>query len=376
LLKHAEITGYPNPGYNTTRLTGWPFFSLSSIDADLGSMTEHVVLYDVNFHDNGVWPPTYETGRHAINSSGNARYVWVLGSVFVRNPEDGIQLMTQGGRNTASYWYMGGNSFSQLGENGIDLKLSSDIIISQNTFFDIDQTDWLGGHGSDGAAIVINDEGPPDRAWVLYNHFYDCGRGVRSQSPGSHYIIGNLIHDANINNNGLGDAIWSAASEMNVVDNTIYNVYEGIVLMHGQSSSTVHGNIVSELLDNSNYCINLNQNYFDGQATNNIYYDSDGSCHASRVYGVDGNLLNTNPLIVNPAGGNFSLQAGSPAINESLESPVYDLYFATYGLDIKKDNPGLFRPQGSAWDIGAFEYDEGTLPDTTPPSAPTGLSVL
>jgi hypothetical protein len=37
------------------------------------------------------------------------------------------------------------------------------------------------------------------------------------------------------------------------------------------------------------------------------------------------------------------------------------------------DKNGVSRPQGSAWGIGAYEYVQGG--DTTPPAAPTGLSV-
>jgi parallel beta-helix repeat protein len=52
-----------------------------------------------------------------------------------------------------------------------------------------------------------------------------------------------------------------------------------------------------------------------------------------------------NPLLVNPSGGNYALQAGSPAINTGLtlsEVPV--------------DIIGTARPQGGAYDMGPYEY--------------------
>jgi len=36
---------------------------------------------------------------------------------------------------------------------------------------------------------------------------------------------------------------------------------------------------------------------------------------------------------------------------------------------------GVSRPQGSAWDIGAYEYTGGTPPDVTPPAAPSGITI-
>jgi hypothetical protein len=36
-------------------------------------------------------------------------------------------------------------------------------------------------------------------------------------------------------------------------------------------------------------------------------------------------------------------------------SSVYATFQAKYGIDISKDRDGVSRPQGGAWDIGAYE---------------------
>lgn len=63
----------------------------------------------------------------------------------------------------------------------------------------------------------------------------------------------------------------------------------------------------------------------------------------------------SNPLFNNLSGGDFHLLSGSPAINTGL----------TVG-SVPVDHDGVARPQGGAYDIGAFEFSSGTSTSTTP----------
>lgn len=85
------------------------------------------------------------------------------------------------------------------------------------------------------------------------------------------------------------------------------------------------------------------------------------------------NCSNANSLRINTSSNNFSLQANSPARNAGIASDVYQTFFNLHGIDIAKDLAGTFSPQGSAWDIGAYEYDEG---NTVAQNSPTNHSVL
>jgi hypothetical protein len=56
------------------------------------------------------------------------------------------------------------------------------------------------------------------------------------------------------------------------------------------------------------------------------------------------NLVGVNPVFVNPSSDNYQLTVGSPAIDAGTTN--------AYTTDIL----GVTRPQGSAFDIGAYEF--------------------
>lgn len=77
----------------------------------------------------------------------------------------------------------------------------------------------------------------------------------------------------------------------------------------------------------------------------------------SEANGINGG----DPRFVNAAGNDFHLQSGSPAIDRGVTLPGF-----AYDFD------GVTRPQGAAWDMGAFEYKSGTA--TLVP--PTNLRIV
>jgi hypothetical protein len=85
--------------------------------------------------------------------------------------------------------------------------------------------------------------------------------------------------------------------------------------------------------------------YADGGVTidHNLYYNSGGSWNASNVLGTS--YITGNPLLVNVGSHDFHLSVSSPAkdAGSSTSAPV-------------DDYEGNSRPQGAAFDIGAYEY--------------------
>lgn len=56
------------------------------------------------------------------------------------------------------------------------------------------------------------------------------------------------------------------------------------------------------------------------------------------------NIKNSDPKFVNPAAGDFGLQEGSPALDKGISLAA-----------VPKDFTGKARPEGAAYDLGAFE---------------------
>ena len=76
-------------------------------------------------------------------------------------------------------------------------------------------------------------------------------------------------------------------------------------------------------------------------ASNNCYYNGTGGIPSWDSIGS----FETNPLMVNPGGLNFHLQATSPCIDSGSTITLTN-----------SDYDGVHRPQGTAYDIGAYEY--------------------
>jgi predicted outer membrane repeat protein len=79
----------------------------------------------------------------------------------------------------------------------------------------------------------------------------------------------------------------------------------------------------------------------------NLFFLPDALDKASAVGGAHD--VAGDPLFVNPAGDNYHLAAGSPAIDTGAN------------VGVATDLDGVTRPQGNGYDIGAYEYRRFTV---------------
>jgi parallel beta-helix repeat protein len=239
--------------------------------------------------------------------------------------------------------------------------------------------------GATGYGIYIYDENKYPGYTPEYSNLIVEGNVVTDSQERSGLILGGtegvtvdgviLRNNLIAGNNHVGILVGTdgaTVSNVKILNNTFYQngAQSGVSLYvneGGTLSSVSIKNNIFEDSPNSNCqsdCDRFPQAHISAPAgidnlvvKNNLYYPADlplsGVSDPEPIYG--------DPLFVDPAQNDFHLQANSPAIDEGLAL-----------ANVPTDKDGVQRPQGAAWDIGAYEYtQEG---DTVPPTVPTELT--
>lgn len=191
----------------------------------------------------------------------------------------------------------------------------------------------------------------------IYNNVQGFGISLSEKLPGSisasHLISNNIIY-----NNGAGNTESGGISiGSNVGSSKIYN---NIIASNKGLGIRADNSDAGNIVENNILYQNSPQLW---QGTGNVYdynlYFPDISFTGKGSHDITG-----DPQFVNTGVGDYHLVSSSPAINKGASL-----------LEVSKDIEGNARPQGSAYDIGAYEYVGAPPPDTTPPAAPTRLIV-
>ncbi len=211
-----------------------------------------------------------------------------------------------------------------------------------------------GGDGIISGALVTGN--------VIYNNGTAGGSGINCDGVQNSRIENNLLY----NNHASGISLYridaaEGAKNDTVVNNTILVAADGRWALNIQNASTG-----TTAFNNILYDANPGHGSIDISADSLPGFTSDYNVVVSRFTTTDGNTVLSLPqwqqatgqdqhsvvaapaaLFVNPAGSDYHLAAGSPAIDvgTSANAPAVDI-------------EGSPRPSGAGWDIGAYEYQQ------------------
>jgi parallel beta-helix repeat protein len=206
------------------------------------------------------------------------------------------------------------------------------------------------------------------------NNIYDVpGAGIQIYN-GSGVAFGNItlrnntVHD--LRSTRAGQRHWGIIIASNVTGTKIYNNVVYNIPSNGAGAPGIHlfGGASSEVYNNTVYDaagdgILISDSASSTVVKNNIAYRN-GTDYANSGSATSSanNLFGIDPLFVDERAGNFQLQSTSPAKDTGT----------SIGF-ITTDIAGGKRPEGSAPDIGAYEFR--VLQSVTPPT-PTGLRIV
>ena len=332
----------------------------------LAKATSLVNPGDVVIVRNGVY--TVGSGAYAILDIGRGGTASNLVVIKAENQWgavlDGQNNTTETGvRFGASYVRVEGFEIKGMWHYGVDMGMGlTGDQVARNNIHDVGRictatTQGLSGIGlaDDNALIeqnLIHDLGrfgpgengcsPSNAYWQNHDHgiYHQSGNNVTIRNN----IFYNLVHGWAIQRySTAGDAVDNAR----IVDNTFAfpnpNRQGHIVVGGTMSNSVIENNIFYQPLTAGIY--------FDSGTMTNVTVANNITSNGPVNYGTlpgitySNNFDFTDPLLVNPAGFDFHLTAGSPAIAAGLNLPY-----------VPNDFAGASRPVGAAYDVGAYQF--------------------
>jgi hypothetical protein len=212
------------------------------------------------------------------------------------------------------------------------------------------------GHGlhlSGGYGLIQGCDIHHNAGWGIHIH------NAAAATASNHVIRGNRIHENGTANTG-SNAIGLHTGRKNLVyDNLIWNDALGIVVAlhsreHSILNNTIYGcrgpgiAIAPEDAENESRDNVVKNNLVIGNRDPNLMNHSKSTV-------CEHNFVAGNPRFRDPESLDFHLKAGSAAIDAGGAV-----------AEVQADLDGIPRPQGKAYDMGAFEFSDAAYRPTTP----------
>ena len=281
-----------NNGVGWVRIEGFEIYGIANVGSPRGSASG-IDAYDGGHDSQIVGNHIHDIGRVCTNSGNTNGEV----GIFVQQPN---LLIEENLIHDIGRFFPGENGCSY--DSGF------------TGYMTLDHGIYLNG-GSPGA----------DGALIRNNIFYNTRHGWAIQwYPGSLSnirVVNNTFAYGNPNKNYTHIVLDASISNSSIVNNVFYNPEGGRTIEAAGFSGSI-------------------------TIANNITTGSAMTDRSSTPTGMtlSGNLLSTDARFVNAAGRDFHLSAGSPAINAGQATSLST-----------RDFDGRARPQGGAYDMGAYE---------------------
>lgn len=247
-----------------------------------------------------------------------------------------------------------------------------------------------GGGNGYGGGVYMNDGCVEDCQFIdnTMNHYGDRGGGVYAKggTVANCYFRGNGAKNGQYSDvhgtGGCGIYVDGAATVDSCL--VVSNFLSGVYVKGGTLKNTVVTGHKTEtysatwpagvyikdgamynctIYGNDSPCVGCGVIMEAGAAVNNIIYGNGSTANASVAAGctfnnnivnvlpgVGSNNIASKPLLADPDALDFTLTPSSPALNAGATLP-----------DVPYDILGVTRPQGSAYDIGAYELELGDI---------------
>lgn len=328
-----------------------------------------------------------------LNYPGESPVISCNPSTPGTGPFNRIILLHGSGQNVAVGWItIEGFEITNCWD-GIKMHSANDITIQRNWIHGNQPGQGILGYGTRILINrnIINHNGNFDTCTSGSGTSNDCNQDHGIYMNGANITItNNLIYDAlgygiQINGTATNDATKCASSDHCLTRNWLiahntfaYQKYRSAIVVWSSVRTSVFENNICyenavELTTSSPQCIsfqspnadtfiNIQYNHSFASGSGGTAFLGSGATEGVH-YTQSSNIVNeVEPRFVNapatlPTSPNFALTERSPVIDKGIHLTV-----VTSSFD------GMIRPQGLAYDIGAYEYKSGG--DTKPPTAP------
>ena len=283
--------------------------------------------------------------------SGNKAYIEFIGLIFDGTNDGGVDGIALSAVDSAQHLIFTSCTVRNWGHSGI---LAGTYVTFRNGFLH-DNGHTVLGQGLHGWYLAGNNSVLENSE--IYNNG-DYAIQVYNNTPTSNNIIrNNYVHDNGFMRGANGGAWSGIFIGGNGSDNIAYNnVIANEPYYAIQTNSSTRPLIYNNTLYNNGYCGVGFENTTNGTVRNNIFYNNGlgGFCDNGGNSGTTQNTNSnnaTNPNFASTSAGN----ANYLKLSASTPLTIRDAGVAL-GSPYNVDKAGVSRPRGTAWDMGAYEY--------------------